>query len=128
MTTKVKKEKVRPLRRTRRELMYERPVYRQTSLSMNQSVQGETIEQKIERIVNNKEPIKDGAPIIYTERKEGIRPSTNIRTDRFEIAVEAATKIEKSYKARREERAKTAEADGGAKPIQGESKDGTKAS
>lgn len=69
-------------------------------------MEGETIEMKIERIVNNKEPIKDGAPILYTERKEGIRASTNIRTDRFEIAVEAADKISKSYKAKREERYK----------------------
>ena len=48
-----------------------------TGLNVNTSVEGETIETKINRIVNNKEPIKDGAPLIYTERKEGIRPSTN---------------------------------------------------
>lgn len=73
-----------------------------TTLRVNTSVEGETIEQKIERIVNNNEPIKDGAPLIYTERKEGIRPSTNIRTDRWEIAIEATDKIAKSYQARRE--------------------------
>ena len=49
-------------------------------LKINTSVKGEPIEQKIERIVNNKEPIGQGndtAPIIYTERKEGVRASTN---------------------------------------------------
>lgn len=81
----------------------------QTDLHINNSVEGETIEQKMERIINNKEPIKDGAPIIYTERKEGVRPSTNIRTDRFEIAVDAMDKVSKSYKARREDRGKTKE-------------------
>lgn len=86
--------------------MYKQNKYNSNKLRVNKSKQGETIEQKIERIVNNKEPIKDGAPLLYTERKEGIRASTNIRTDRFEIAVEAADKIAKSYKGKREERHK----------------------
>lgn len=73
---------------------------------VNTSVEGEPIETKIERMLNNKEKIKDAAPLVYTERKEGIRASTNIRTDRFEVAVEAADKISKSYKARRQERQK----------------------
>lgn len=84
--------------------MYTIPTFTKTKTILNQSTEGETIEQKMERIINNKEPIKDGAPILYTERKEGVRASTNIRTDRFEIAVEAADKIAKSYKAKREER------------------------
>ena len=88
--------------------MYTKPNFKKTNLTINKSKQGETIEQKIERIVNNKEPIKDGAPLMYTERKEGIKASTNIRTDRWEIAVEASDKIAKSYKARQEERGLTA--------------------
>ena len=36
--------------------------------------EGETIEQKVNRIVNNNEPITDGAPIIFTERKDGVLP------------------------------------------------------
>lgn len=107
--------------------MYKIPRMTETTLEVNESVIGETIETKIERIVNNKEPIKDGAPIIYTQRAEGIRASTNIRTDRFEIAVDAADKVAKSYKARREESAKVRaemkvvkdEKDGGAESIQG---------
>lgn len=105
---------------------YKTPYMETTQIQHNKCVQGETIEQKLERIVNNKEPINgvDSAPIIYTERKEGVRASTNIRTDRFEIAVEAADKIAKSYKAKREENAATKEPkkqenDGGAKPIEG---------
>ncbi|AXH77794.1 MAG: hypothetical protein [Microviridae sp.] len=89
--------------------MYKIPTIVPTKLNVNNCVEGETIEMKIERIVNNKEPIKDGAPLMYTERREGIKASTNIRTDRFEIAVEAADKISKSYKARREEKAKIGE-------------------
>lgn len=78
-----------------------------TTLKVNQSYVGERIEQKIARIVNNKEPITDGAPQIFTERKDGVLPQYNIRTDRFEIAVEAMDKIHKTHLAKREERAKT---------------------
>lgn len=51
--------------------------------------EGETIETKVDRVVNNKEPIKDGAPIIYEENRDGVNPSHDIRTDRFEVAIEA---------------------------------------
>lgn len=51
--------------------------------------EGEWIEEKVRRVVENGEPIEDGAPIVYTERKDGVRPEYNIRTDRWEIAQEA---------------------------------------
>lgn len=74
-----------------------------TSIALNKAYAGETIEKKIRRILNNKEPITDGAPLIYTERKNGVEAQYNIRTDRFEIAVEAMDKVAKTYTARREE-------------------------
>lgn len=80
-----------------------------TKMQVNESYEGETIEKKIRRIVNNKEPITDGAPLIYTERKEGVKPGYDIRTDRWEVAVEAMDKITKSEQAKREERHKTPE-------------------
>lgn len=86
--------------------MYAKATFKKTSIKRNESSEGEPIEHKIERIVNNKEPIKDGAPPIYTERKEGVKASTNIRTDRFEIAIKGFDVIEKSYKARRENQGK----------------------
>ena len=60
----------------------------------------------------SKEPITDGAPLIYTERKEGVIPAYDVRTDRFEIAVEAMGKVVKSNIAKREQAAakKAAEA------------------
>lgn len=82
--------------------MYNRNAIPQTTLKVNKSYEGETIEQKINRIVNNKEPIKDGAPIIYTERKDGVNPAYDIRTDRFEIAVDAMDKVAKTNIATRE--------------------------
>lgn len=50
---------------------------------------GESIENKVRRITENNEPITDGAPIIYTNRDDGVLPAYNIRTDRWEIAQEA---------------------------------------
>lgn len=58
--------------------------------------EGETIEAKVRRVVENKEPITDGAPIVYTEKKEGVLPQFNIRTDKWEIALEAMDKVQAS--------------------------------
>lgn len=101
--------------------MYKKPIYKSTSLDINQSIEGETIEQKIERITTNKEPIKDGAPIIYTDRKDGVLPGYNIRTDRFEVALDAMDKISKTHRAKRENKAemKVVKDVSGTEPIQG---------
>lgn len=80
-----------------------------TGLKINTSYEGETIESKIRRILNNKEPISDGAPLIYTDRKDGVKPEYDIRTDRFEIAIDAMDKVNKTHIAKREERHKPKE-------------------
>lgn len=54
---------------------------------------GETIETKVQRLITNKEPIGDGAPPIYTDRKDGVLAGTNIRTRTWELAAAAADKI-----------------------------------
>ncbi len=74
-----------------------------------ETMEGERIEEKIERIVSNKEAIKDGAPEIFTERKDGIIAAYNIRTDRFELAADAMDAIQRSTAAKREARAKAGE-------------------
>ena len=40
--------------------------------------EGEQIQEKVRRIVNNNEPITDGAPIIFTEKKDGVLPEYNL--------------------------------------------------
>lgn len=77
-----------------------------TTLQVNKSYDGETLEHKIQRIVNNREPIKDGAPLNYSERKDGVLPGANPRTDRWDVAIEAMDKIHKSTLAKRENRGK----------------------
>lgn len=56
--------------------------------------EGESIETKVARITQNKEPITDTAPIIYTEKKDGVLPAYNIRTERFDVAIDAFDKME----------------------------------
>lgn len=71
-------------------------IQRSTALRVNNSTEGETIENKVERIMTNNEPITDQAPVIYTERKHGVMPEFDIRTDRFDLALEATGHIAKS--------------------------------
>lgn len=86
--------------------MYKVPTMAKSQMTSCEVVEGETIEQKIERIVSNKEPIKDGSPEIFTERKDGVIAAYNIRTDRWEIAAEAMDAVSRSIQAKREERMK----------------------
>ena len=55
----------------------------------------------MERVIENNEPITDSAPIVYTERKDGVLPQYDIRTDRFEIAIDAMDKVSKTHVAKR---------------------------
>lgn len=75
-----------------------------TTIKTNQAKSGEYIEAKVRRVLNNKEPIKDGAPRIFTERKDGVLPEYDIRQDKWEAAVEATSAIQQSHINKREER------------------------
>lgn len=89
--------------------MYKTPKMHKSLIKVKQSVEGETIELKVRRLIDNKEPIKDGSPLIYTERSKGVDPAHNIRTDRFELACEAMDKVHKSKLAKRENKGETKE-------------------
>ena len=82
--------------------MYKNTKPNKVTLTENKSTTGESIENKMARILNNKEPIKDGAPRIYTDRKDGVQPAYNIRTDRFDVAIEAHDKLHKAKISKRE--------------------------
>lgn len=64
---------------------------------------GESIEQKMRRVTTTNEPIENVAPLIYTERKDGVLAEYDIRTDRFEVAQSAMDKVTRSKLAKREE-------------------------
>ncbi|AXH74417.1 MAG: hypothetical protein [Microviridae sp.] len=89
--------------------MYKIPRYDETTMELDNTRKGETIEDKVIRLIANKEPIKDGVPIIFQDRKEGVNAAYNIRTDRWEIAIDAMTRLEKAKAAKRDEIAKTPE-------------------
>lgn len=89
--------------------MYKKNKQYETTLSVNSSYEGERIEQKIQRITQNKEPISDSAPLVYTERKDGVKAEYNIKTDRFELAIEAMDIVSKSMRAKREQLPKIGE-------------------
>ena len=55
--------------------------------------EGETLIKKIQRILDENEPLTDGAPMIYTPKQEGVREDCDIRTDKWEIAMNAMDKV-----------------------------------
>lgn len=64
----------------------------------NLTYQAEPREVKLRKIINGESnDMEDGVfPTIYTEKKEGVQPEFDIRTDRFEVAIDAIDKINKS--------------------------------
>lgn len=64
----------------------------------NLTYQAEPREVKLRKIINGEaNNVEDGVfPTIYTEKKDGVRPEFDIRTDRFEVAIEAMDKINQS--------------------------------
>lgn len=75
-----------------------------TGMSPVETYEGEFIEEKVARVVENKEPIEDGAPIIYTERKDGVIPAYNIRTDKWDIALTAMDQVNKNWETKNMEK------------------------
>lgn len=65
---------------------------------MNLTYQAEPREVKLRKIINGESnDMEDGVfPTIYTEKKDGVQPEYDIRTDRFEVAIDAIDKINKS--------------------------------
>lgn len=76
-----------------------------TTISRNESVEGKTIEQEIELMVNNGEEIGDKTmEPIYTERKAGVPDAYNVKFDKWNEAQKAMQKVSKSYEAKRRDR------------------------
>lgn len=97
------------------------------SLKANKAYVAQSIEIQVQRILNNNEPLKSGDAPIYQHRGEGVNPDYNIRTDRWEHAIEAADKLTASQRAKRQSgidawkeslKPKTKQ-DGGAEPTHG---------
>lgn len=64
----------------------------------NLTYQAEPREVKLRKIISGEaNNMEDGVfPIIYTEKKDGVQPEFDMRTDRFEVAIDAIDKINQS--------------------------------
>jgi hypothetical protein len=83
--------------------MYHKNSVDNTSIKHNESYTGESIEERVKRLVYNQESIGDGAPLIYTDRRKGVQPEYNIRSDRFDIALDSMDKVHTEKLAKRVE-------------------------
>lgn len=55
--------------------------------------EGENIITKVRRILDENEPLTDGAPLIYTPKEDGVKPEYDIRTDKWQIAINAMDRV-----------------------------------
>lgn len=64
----------------------------------NLTYEAEPREVKLRKIISGEASnMEDGVfPTIYTEKKDGVQPEYDIRTDRFEVAIDAIDKINQS--------------------------------
>ena len=68
----------------------------------NLTYEAEPREVKLRKIISGEASnMEDGVfPTIYTEKKDGVQPEYDIRTDRFEVAIDAIDKINQSAASR----------------------------
>ena len=82
--------------------MYKVPKRTITSIERNESIEGETIEQQIQRMISNGEVLGEEKEMIYTKPSEGVVYGTDIRGDRQEKAIEMTEKVAQDVMRRRE--------------------------
>lgn len=66
--------------------------------NMNNQYAGESLEQKLRRVVESGEPIDvEMTPEIYQERSAGVDPMCDIRTDKMQMAQDACDSITRTH-------------------------------
>lgn len=75
-----------------------------STLESVELTEGITMETQVALFMNNQTDLERATPLIYTERKEGIVSAYNIKSDRFDIAIDAMEKSAKSLTAKRQDR------------------------
>lgn len=85
--------------------MLQNSVKRKCNLSIKEKFdEGLTIEEVITKALSENEPIGDAVPLIYTARKDGVRPEYDIRTDRWELAQKSMDRVAQDITAKRNEK------------------------
>lgn len=62
------------------------------NIAENKSYEAMPLEKQIAQMLVTGQPVEGGSPNIFTERKDGVKPEYDIRTDRFDVAMEAVDK------------------------------------
>lgn len=78
-------------------------IKKRTGIHVNESIEGFPLERKLADMMENNEPIGDEVPLIFTEKKDGVRADCDIRTDRWDIALSGMNEIQERNKAKRME-------------------------
>lgn len=80
----------------KRKKMYRKPdMTARRGMTVNEGVLGISIERKIEAMMESGEELGEAIKPMYTDKKDGVLPSTDIRTDRHVIAAELSSKTAK---------------------------------
>lgn len=69
-----------------------------TFCESNNIYEGETIEEKIDRMMTTEGGVTDddNVELLFTEKKDGVHPEYNIRTDKWDMALEAMDEVNMS--------------------------------
>lgn len=94
-------------------------------IKRNTSYEAESIEQMLRKAKEGESIELGGKELLYTEKKDGVLPITNIRTDKFDLAMEALDTVERTRAVKEKEYMKKAIEAEEAKTALGGSTDGT---
>lgn len=83
--------------------------HKKTQIICNETYEAESLEEKLRRMIETGEDVGETVTCTYTERKDGVLPEYDIRTDRFDLAVAATDKVSATLQSQREERIKAKE-------------------
>lgn len=83
--------------------MYKKPIFNRTSIRATNNEIGTHIHEKVKAIIEQGDNMQE-APLIYTDKADGVMAGYNIRTDKWEIAIDAMDKINKVRFAKGEEK------------------------
>ncbi len=80
-----------------------------TSIRCNEGFAGESLERMIEKNLTEGTPIETSVSLIYTEKKEGVLPEHDPRTDMWEVALNGMGKVAAKQTADEKEQEETTE-------------------
>lgn len=62
-------------------------------LMTEEPIIGISIEGKVRQMMDQNEPITDAVPMIYTSKEDGVKPEYDIRTNKWDYAIDAMNEI-----------------------------------